>query len=123
MATHDHTSAAPDLARIPINPLARPYWTLAEVPRGQEDAAILAGITTAIRCLARVLTNSEAFRDIHANCESDTVEPGHCPLDAPTTDGLFAALYFLSEQAEGLSQLPLPRPEPDDPIDSNDVPY
>ena len=44
--------------------------------------------------------------------------PGCYPLDAPTTEGLFAALYFLSEQAEGLSQLPIPAP-----VDSDDAPY
>ncbi|MHB1059950.1 MAG: hypothetical protein ACYC0F_18960, partial [Rhodanobacter sp.] len=53
-------------------------------------------------------TNSEAFRDLHANSQSDTIDPGCSPLDAPTTEGLFAALYFLSEQAERLSQTPLP---------------
>ncbi len=118
MAKPDHKAVAHDNARIPTNPLSRPYWTLAEVARVQQDAATLAGLTTAIRALARVLTNSEAFRDLHANNQSDTIEPGCCPLDAPTTEGLFAALYFLSEQAERLSQLPLPAP-----IHSNDVPY
>jgi hypothetical protein len=118
MAKPDHTSVAHDDAPIPTNPLSRPYWTLTETDLGQQDAATLAGLTTAIRALARVLTNSEAFRDLHANSQSDTIEPGCSPLDAPTTEGLFAALYFLSEQAEQLSQLPLPTP-----IHSNDVPY
>ena len=31
--------------------------------------------------------------------------PGHWPLNAPLTEGLFAALYFLSEQAEMLTEL------------------
>jgi hypothetical protein len=39
-------------------------------------------------------------------------------LDAPTTEGLFAALYFLSEQAELLSQPPEPETR-----HSNDVPH
>ena len=116
MAKPDHTAVAHDDARIPTNPLSRPYWTLADAD--QQDAATLAGLTTAIRALVRVLTNSEAFRDLHTNSQSDSIEPGYCPLDAPTTEGLFAALYFLSEQAEGLSQLPLIIP-----IHSNDVPY
>jgi hypothetical protein len=70
--------------------------------------------------IARVLTNSKAFHDLHTNSQSDTIEPGCCPLGAPTTEGLFAALYFLSEQAERLSQLPLPQPTP---LHSSDVPY
>ncbi|MEW9623577.1 hypothetical protein [Rhodanobacter geophilus] len=118
MAKPDHTAVAPDDARIPTNPLSRPYWTLAEADLGQQDAATLAGLTTAIRALARVLTNSEAFRDMHVNSQSDTIERGCSPLDAPTTEGLFAALYFLSEQAEGLSQLPVSTS-----IHSNDVSY
>ena len=120
MAKPDHTSAAHDDARIPTNPLSRPYWTLAEADLDQQDAATLAGLTTAIRALARVLTNSEAFRDLHTNSQSDTIEPGCCPLDAPTTEGLFAALYFLSEQAERLSQLPAPRLTL---LHPSDVPY
>ena len=118
MAKPDHSAVAHDDAPIPTNPLSRPYWTLADADPDQQDAATLAGLTTAIRALARVLTNSEAFRDLHTNSQSDSIEPGCCPLDAPTTEGLFAALYFLSEQAERLSQLPLPTP-----IHSNDVPY
>ncbi len=118
MAKSDHTAVAHDDARIPTNPLSRPYWTLAEADFGQHDAAALAGLTTAIRALTRVLTNSEAFRDLHTHSQSDTIEPGCCPLDAPTTEGLFAALYFLSEQAERLSQLPLPTP-----LHPSDVPY
>lgn len=108
MAKPNHTSATPHDARIPTNPLSRPHWLLAEAAPNQHNAATLAGLTTAIHALARVLTNNEAFRDIHANSQSDTVDPAWCPLDAPTTEGLFAALYFLSEQAELLSQLPPP---------------
>ena len=118
MAKPDHTAVAHDDARIPTNPLARPYWTLAEAGPDQHDAATLAGLTIAIRALARVLTNNEAFRDLHTHSQSDTIEPGCSPLDAPTTEGLFAALYFLSEQAEGLSQLPISAP-----VDSDNVPY
>lgn len=118
MAKPDHTAVARDDARIPTNPLSRPYWTLAEADPNQRDAATLAGLTTAIRALARVLANSEAFRDLHANSQSDTIEPSCSPFDAPTTEGLFAALYFLSEQAEGLSQLPIPVP-----VESDDLPY
>ena len=127
MAKPHHTSAthASVRTRIPLNPLSRPYWTLEDAAPDQRDAATLAGITTGIRALARVLANSEAFRDLHASSQSDTVAPGHCPLDATTTEGLFAALYFLSEQAEELSQLPVPTPShrPADSITSDDVPY
>lgn len=72
------------------------------------------------RTAHRVLTNSEAFRDVHANSQSDTIDPGCSPLDAPTTEGLFAALYFLSEQAERLSQPPLPQLAR---LQPGDVPY
>ena len=120
MAELDHTAVAYHVAPIPTNPLSRPYWTLAEADLGQQDAATLAGLATAIRALTRVLSNSEAFRVLHANSESDTIEPGCSPLDARTTEGLFAALYFLSEQAERLSQLPLSQPTP---LHSSDAPY
>jgi len=127
MAKTDHTSATQDgvPTRIPTNPLSRPYWTLAEVTYDQLDTATLAGMLSGIRALARVLTNSEAFRDIHFNSESDTVDPGWCPLDAPTTEGLFAALYFLSEEADALCQPRVPRPADsgETGVDSNDVPY
>jgi len=118
MAKSHHTSAAHVSARTPTNPLSRPCGTLADIPQDQQDAATLAGITTAIHALARVLANSDAFRDLLTNSESDTVDPGHCPLDAPTTEGLFAALCFLSEQAEALSQLP-----ESDSTDSNNFTY
>ncbi|MBD8897829.1 hypothetical protein [Rhodanobacter sp. DHG33] len=108
MAKPDHTSAAHDAAPAPINPLARPYWTRADAGPDEHDAATLAGLTIAIHALARVLTNNEAFRDFHANCQAQTLDPGCSPLDIATTEGLFAALYFLSEQAEQLSQLPEP---------------
>jgi hypothetical protein len=127
MATQDHTSAAYDDAptRIPTNPLSRPYWTLAEATPERLDTATLAGMLSGIRALARVLTNSEAFRDIHSSSVSETIDPGWCPLDAPTTEGLFAALYFLSEEADALCQPPVPRPSDsgDIDIDSDDVPY
>lgn len=110
MAKPDHTSAARNDAPIPTNPLSRPYSTLADASPDEHDAATLAGLTVAIHALARVLANSEAFRDLHANSDSNTIAPGCSPLDAPTAEGLFAALYFLSEQAEQLSQLPLPAP-------------
>jgi hypothetical protein len=117
MAKPDHKGAAH--AGTPINPLSRPYWTLAYTDPSRHEAATLAGITTAIHTLARVLSNSEAFRDLQANCED--VEPGCAPLDTRTTEGLFAALYFLSEQAQSLSQTL--EPTPTAYLDPSDVPY
>jgi hypothetical protein len=114
MANRNGTSAAPE--RAPTNPLSRPYWTRAEAAPGDHDAATLAGVTLAIHALARVLANSEAFREIHATSEG--FDERCTPLDAPVTEGLFAALYFLSEQAEQLAQ-PL---EPS-PHRAEDVPY
>jgi hypothetical protein len=64
--------------------------------------AMLAMHCTGIHALARLLANSEAFRDVQANCQ--TVEPGHWPLNGHITDGLFTALLVLSERAEELSQ-------------------
>lgn len=118
MAKPHHTAVAHHAAPIPTNPLSRPCGPLAEADPSQQDAATLAGLTTAIRALARILANSEAFRDLHANSQSDTIDPGCHPLDAPTTEGLFAALCFLSEQAEGLSQLPILSQ-----VDSDGMPY
>ena len=106
MAKPDHTAAAHAAAHAPTNPLSRPYWIRADAGPDEHDAATLAGLTTAIHALARVLANNEAFRDLHANCQAQTLDPGCSPLDTPTTEGLFAALYFLSEQAEQLGQLP-----------------
>jgi len=101
-------------ADTPHNPLSQPYWTRAYADPSQYDAATLAGITTAIHALARVLGNNEALRDIQANSEPDDSEDGY-PLDSPVTEGLFAALYFLSEQAQRLSQMrETPRPQPSD---------
>ena len=93
----------------PHNPLSQPYWTRAYADPSQYDAATLAGITTAIHALARVLGNNEALRDIQANSEpDDSGDLEGYPLDAAVTEGLFAALYFLSEQAQRLSQMPEP---------------
>jgi hypothetical protein len=89
-------------AGTPTNPLSRPYWTQAYADSSEHDAATLAGITTAIHALARVLANNEALRELQANSEPDDLEG--VPLDAAVTEGLFAALYFLSEQAQLLSQ-------------------
>ena len=104
MAMTDDTSAAQE--RAPTNPLSRPYWTRADADSSQYDAATLAGLTNAIHALACVLTNNEALRDIQTNCETD--ETDYPPLEAPVAEGLFAALYFLSEQARSLSQVPEP---------------
>ena len=106
-------------ADTPHNPLSQPYWTRAYADPSQYDAATLAGITTAIHALARVLGNNEALRDIQANSEpDDSGDLGDYPLDSPVTEGLFAALYFLSEQAQRLSQVPEP-PQ----CHPSDVPY
>jgi hypothetical protein len=102
MAEQDLKGAAS--AGTPTNPLSRPYWTQAYADSSEHDTATLAGLTTAIHALARILANNEALRELHANSEPDDLE---CvPLDAAVTEGLFAALYFLSEQAQLLSQPP-----------------
>jgi hypothetical protein len=102
MAKPDHKGA--EYVGTPTNPLSRPYWTQAYADPSEHDTATLAGITTAIHALARVLANNEALRELHANSEPDDLDG--VPLDASVTEGLFAALYFLSEQAQRLSQPP-----------------
>jgi len=111
MAKPDHTASARPYvsAAKPTNPLGRPFWTQAlAVEPAQRIPTTLAGITMGLHALARILANNEAFRDAQANYQS--VEPGHWPLDAQMTEGLFAALYFLSEQAEALSHAALDAP-------------
>jgi hypothetical protein len=112
MADHDHTVSArleKTLGRNapkPTNPLGRPFWTLALASEPREHLpAKLAGISMGIYALSRILTNNEAFRDGQVN--NQAVEPGHWPLSADLAEGLFAALYFLSEHAESLSSEPL----------------
>ncbi len=109
MATPDNTEHAradqPSGAR-PSNPLGRPYWTLTLAENAkQRRAARLGGLCLGIHAVSRILANSDAFRELQTTCES--TEPGHWPLQGDMTEGLFAALYFLGEEAEALTQ-PLP---------------
>ena len=86
-----------------LNPLGRVHWMASESRGARARAeATLAMHCTGIHALERLLANSEAFRDVQANCQ--TVEPGHWPLNGQITDSLFTALLMLSERAEGLSQ-------------------
>jgi hypothetical protein len=106
MAQSDHQPTAHDVESINdkhLNPLGRIHWMLAESRGARARAeAILAMHCSGIHALARLLANSEAFRDVQANCQS--VEPGHWPLNGQISDGLFTALLLLSERAEALSQ-------------------
>lgn len=92
----------------PLNPLGDIHWRLTE-RRGRRARAeaVLAMHCTGIHALARLLANSEALRDVQANCQG--VDPSHCPLNGQITSGLFTALLVLSEHAETLS-LSLPEP-------------
>ena len=115
MAKPDHKASPRE--RIPSSlrattPLCRPFWLLTEpyAPK-HRDLANLAVICSGMRALTSILANSESFRAMQSAC--DTVEATHVPLDARTTDGLFAALYFLSEQADTLSQPLLDDPDGD----------
>ena len=86
-----------------LNPLGRVHWMITESRGARARAeATLAMHCTGIHALVRLLGNSEAFRDMQANCQS--VEPGHWPLNGQITEGLFTALLMLSERAEALSQ-------------------
>jgi hypothetical protein len=110
MAQTDHRQSAHDAKPMDakrLNPLGRVHWMITESHGARARAeATLAMHCTGIHALARLLANSEAFRDVQANCK--TVEPGHWQLNGHITDGLFTALLVLSERAEQLSQT-LPR--------------
>ena len=103
MATIDHTADArpdaPSAVTRPTNPLCRPFWTLSRAKDGDTfRSARIAGLCMGIQAVTRILVNSDTFRDIQSKCEA--MEPGNWPLDSEVTEGMFAALYFLSEQAE-----------------------
>jgi hypothetical protein len=106
MAKTDRKWKARDMAPVEdkhLNPLGRIHSMLSESHGSRRRAeAVLAMHCTGIYALVRLLGNSEAFRDVQANCES--VEPGHWPLNGQITDGLFTALLMLSARAEELSQ-------------------
>jgi hypothetical protein len=100
--------AVPRPARKPTNALGRPYWVLG---LGSADAqlapllgtkhhlpATCATLTKGVRALAQILGNSEAFRALQEGC--DGFDPSQAPFDVNLTDGLFAALFALSDQAE-----------------------
>ena len=73
-------------------------WTYEGVEPRDQAIAALTGMLMGVHALARVLANSEAFR---GQAESDQDPPAEQrPLDAAITEGLFAALYFLSEHAQ-----------------------
>jgi hypothetical protein len=101
----DHTASArpSEPHGKSTNPLGRPFWTHSVIDDASESAAAtLAGMTMGLSALARILANNEAYRE--AQKSDQDVEPGYWPLEAQVTEGLFAALYFLSEQAEILGQ-------------------
>ncbi|WP_266183986.1 hypothetical protein [Dyella humicola] len=103
MATVDHTSApspsAPNGVTRPTNPLCRPFWTFSRAKDGDKfRSARIAGLCMGIQAVTRILVNSDTFRVIQSKCRE--MEPGNWPLDSEVTEGMFAALYFLSEQAE-----------------------
>ena len=107
MTQTDHTQSArdvePPIDDKRLNPLGRIHWMVSESRGARARAeATLAMHCTGIHALARLLANSEAFRDVQTNSQS--VEPGHWPLNGQITDGLFTALLVLSERAEALSQ-------------------
>ncbi|MFC4526894.1 hypothetical protein ISN76_09350 [Dyella halodurans] len=103
MATIDHTAATGSSASNgvtrPTNPLGRPFWTLSLAKDADKfRSARITGLCMGIQAVTRILANSDTFRVIQSKC--DQMEPGSWPLDSEITEGMFAALYFLSEQAE-----------------------
>ena len=110
LATVDHTAAArpsaPNGVTRPTNPLGRPFWTLALAKDADKfRAARITGLCMGIQAVTRILSNSDTFRVIQSKCEE--MEPGNWPLNSDVTEGMFAALYFLSEQAELTCKLSL----------------
>ena len=104
MAKPDHKARTrPDVAvhrqRKPTNPLGRQLWSLESSNLSKQRLpSTCATLTRGVHTLVRVLANNEALRAAQASC--DAVEPGHWPFDDQITEGLFAALYMLSEHAE-----------------------
>ncbi|HLY26404.1 MAG TPA: hypothetical protein VKQ72_08700 [Aggregatilineales bacterium] len=95
----DGAQFTPYRQRKPTNPLGRQIWTLeATGPSKQRLPGTCATLTRGVHTLVRVLANNEALRATQAS--SDAVEPGDWPFDDQITEGLFAALYMLSEHAE-----------------------
>jgi hypothetical protein len=87
---------------FPTNPLGQPFFLgeAADEPQQRRQAQI-SGIAIAIHTVTCLLANSDAFRDTQT--QGMPTEPGHWPLSATHTEGLFAAIYFLSQYAESLS--------------------
>ena len=106
MAKSDHKARAQDFEPSDVkrfNPLGRAHYLIRQDMSAQERAeAVLAMHCSGITALTRLLANSEAFRELNANCQ--TVEACHWPLDGQITEGLFAALLLLSEKAAELSE-------------------
>jgi hypothetical protein len=77
MAQTDHQPSTRDVEPNDdqrVNPLGRIHWMMSESRGARARAeATLAMHCTGIHALARLLANSEAFRDVQANCQS--VEP------------------------------------------------
>ncbi len=108
--THPLPTEALSHEAFPTNPLARPY----DVPDAVEDPqqrllTRLAGIHMAVNVLTGLLGNSETFRD-RQSCAQPT-EPGEWPLPPTCVEGLFLAVYYLSQYAESLSLGPVMAPE------------
>lgn len=69
---------------------------------GGTTMAALTGMLMGVHALARVLANSEAFRE-QSEVEQDA-PPEQLPLGRSITGGLFAALCFLSEQRHEVAE-------------------
>jgi len=106
MDAHDHkTHSRPAPSRaLPTNPLGHPFGVPLFIEHApQREAMQLVSLCRGMHAVVRILANSDLFRDIQINCAD--VEPGYWPLDADLTQGLFAALHVMSEQADTLTQL------------------
>ncbi|MFC4527405.1 hypothetical protein ISN76_13325 [Dyella halodurans] len=91
-----------------VSPLAtgRPFWTRSLGKEADKfRSARITGPCIGLQAVTRILANSDTLRVIQSKCEA--MEPGSWPLDREVTEGMFAALYFLSEQAELTCKLSL----------------
>lgn len=91
-----------------VSPLGRKFWTYEGIEPRDHTLAALTGMLMGVHALARVLANSDAFR---GQLESSQEPPlKQLPLDVSITEGLFAALYFLSEHAQETAEELLGQP-------------
>lgn len=103
---HHKARARPAVSsRKPTSPLCRPYWTFEATGKFKHHLpASCLTLALAMETLICLLANSEAFRVLQDSC--DGTDPTYVPLTPEFTEGVFAALYMLSQQTvQGCSDM------------------